>query len=89
MTRPLRPKAPTICNRNRDTAAPSRTFGLTSYDGGSTTLFDWLAEEQHRDLYGHAEAVPLYAVERVKPEEFKRLHALNKAAVRARKAVRR
>lgn len=99
MTAPIRPKPPSVCNRARDTAAPSRTFGLTSYDGGTTTLFDWLAEEQHRDLYGKPEAVPLYEVGRVKPDEFKRLHALNKAAVealdglwfavRARKAVRR
>lgn len=83
MTRPDRPKAPTICNRSRDTAAPSRTFGLTSYDDSSTTLYDWLAGEQHLGLYGEPEAVPLYAVGRVKPEEFKRLHALNKIAVDA------
>lgn len=83
MTAPIRPKPPAVCNRNRDTAAPSRTFGLTSYDGGTTTIFDWLAGEQHLDLYGKPEAVPLYEVGRVKPEEFKRLTGLNKAAVEA------
>lgn len=99
MTAPIRPKPPAIINRNRDTAAPSRTFGLTSYDGGVTTLYDWLAREQHLNLYGQPEAVPLHAVERVRTEEFKRLDALNKAAtaaldglwfaVRASRSVRR
>ena len=83
MTAPLRPKPPSVCNRARDTAAPSRTFGLTSYDGGVTTLYDWLAREQHLNLYGQPEAIPLHSVERVRTDEFKRLTSLNKLAVEA------
>lgn len=82
MTAPIRPTPPAVCN-SRDRAAPPRASAIRCIDGRSAMLFDWLAEEQHRDLYGKPEAVPLYEVGRVKPEEFKRLTGLNKAAVEA------
>lgn len=96
---PIRPKPPAVCNRNRDTAAPSRTYRLESLSGGVQPIYDHLAREHHLNLYGQPEAVPLAAVGRVKPEEFERIMALNKAAVealdglwsavRARRSVRR
>ena len=99
MSAPIRPKPPSVCNRELDTAPPSRAWPLACYDGRETLIFDHLAREQHLNLAGEPEAVPLHSVTRVRAEEFDRLVALDKrmsaalAALtmmrNARRAVRR